>query len=303
MTVTVRRGALPPASVAAIEALAARVAARDGVAALGEATMLALTAGAASTVHLLVGEPPLGYAQVDLAGSPPVVEIAVDPPARRRGLGRALLVAAAELAPGGAVWAHGDLPAARALAASAGLVPTRRLAVLAREVGPADVLPDPPPGVTLAPFRPGRDEAAWLAVNAAAFADHPEQGRLTAEDLARRTAQPWFDTEDLVLARRDGEVVGSVWVKVEDPASGAGELYVLGIAPAAQGTGLGAALTRVALARVAGRGLHRCLLYVDADDARAVGVYTRAGFAEVSRHVQYGPLGTRGAAADDTMTP
>ncbi len=302
MPVTVTPSLLP-AQVDAVRALLARTTAHDGVAALGEATVLALTADGGSTVHLLVGDPPLGYAQIDPTGPTPVVEIAVDPPARRRGLGRALLDAAADLTPGGAVWAHGDLPAARALAASAGLAPGRRLAVLARAVGPADVMPDPPPGVTFAPFRTGRDEAAWLAANAAAFADHPEQGRLTAADLARRTEQAWFDPADLVLARRGGVVVGSVWVKVEDPASGDGELYVLGVAPAAQGSGLGTALTRVALARVAARGLRRCLLYVDADDARAVGVYTRAGFAEAARHVQYGPLGTRRAPADVTMTP
>lgn len=302
MTVTVLTGALAPDRARAVEALADRVAAHDGVAALGEATLLALGVEGAGA-HLLAGDPPVGYARVAGSGATPGVELAVDPAHRRRGLGRALLDAAARLAPGGAVWAHGDLPAARALAASAGLAPTRRLAVLAREVGPADVEPEPPPGVALGPFRPGRDEAAWLAANAAAFADHPEQGRLTADDLARRTALPWFDPADLVLARRDGEVVGSVWVKVEDPASGDGELYVLGVTPAAQGSGLGGVLTRVALARVAQRGLRRCLLYVDADDARAVHVYHRAGFSEIARHVQYGPLGTPGPPAGDTMAP
>ena len=300
MRITEVRGPLADGQAEAVAGLAARAAEHDSVAPLGEATLLALTRPGDSIAHLAAGE--AGYAQVDLAATPVSAEIVVDPLARRRGVGRALLDAVAGLAPGGAVWAHGDLPAARALAASAGLRPVRSLAVLGREVGPEDVMPPPPPGVTFTAFRPGLDEDAWLAANAAAFADHPEQGRLTAADLDRRTTQPWFDPADLVLARRDGQVVGSVWVKVEDAATGDGELYVLGVTPGAQGSGLGTALIRVALARVARRGLRRCLLYVDADDPRAVAVYERVGFAEVARHVQYGPLVSREAPADVTMT-
>ena len=44
--------------------------------------------------------------------------------------------------------------------------------------------PVPVPGVQIRTFVPGRDEEAWLAVNAAAFVHHPEQGRITLDDLA-----------------------------------------------------------------------------------------------------------------------
>lgn len=280
MDVTPARSLLPE-QVRAVLALADRAEAHDGVAPLGEAARLALT-HPGPAVHLLTGS---GYAQLDPGTAS--AELVVDPAARRRGRGRALLDAVLDRAPDAAVWAHGDLPAARALAASAGLVEVRRLAVLARPVGPDDVAPPTPAGLVLAPLRPGRDERAWLAVNAAAFADHPEQGRITAADLAERMAQPWFDPEDLLLAWRDGELAGSVWVKVEDPASGDGELYVVGVAPEAQGTGLGSWLTRVALARVAAHGARRCVLYVDQADRRALGVYERAGFSPLRHHVQY----------------
>ena len=61
-----------------------------------------------------------------------------------------------------------------------------------------------PAGVTIRTFRPGQDEAAWLAVNAAAFANHPEQGAVTAADLAERMAEPWFDPDGFFVAERDG---------------------------------------------------------------------------------------------------
>ena len=60
-----------------------------------------------------------------------------------------------------------------------------------------------PAGIEIRTFRPGTaDEHDWLRVNAEAFADHPEQGRFTAEDLAARMAEPWFDPEGFFVAYR-----------------------------------------------------------------------------------------------------
>ena len=76
------------------------------------------------------------------------------------------------------MWAHGDLPAARALAARAGFARIRSLWTMHRPL--ADLLPDPafPPGVTLRTFSVGADEAAWLDLNRRAFAQPPGAGRL-----------------------------------------------------------------------------------------------------------------------------
>ena len=114
------------------------------------------------------------------------------------------------------------------------------------------------------PFRPGRDEDAWLRVNARAFATHPEQGSWTADDLRLREAEPWFDPDGFLLAWRGdpddgGVLLGFHWTKVHPPGDvgdeAVGEVYVLGVDPGAQGLRLGRALTDLGLAHLRGRGL------------------------------------------------
>src|SRR4029453_2889278 len=93
------------------------------------------------------------------------------------------------------LWAHGDHPAARALAASMGFEEVPRLVQPRRPpTGPPTPV-DLPPGVLLRTFRPGADDDAWLALNALAFRHHPEQGKWTHADLRARMAESWFDAE------------------------------------------------------------------------------------------------------------
>jgi mycothiol synthase len=228
-----------------------------------------------------------GYARFD-GGT---AELVVHPTFRRRGIGSALLSRLEALAGPAAlsVWAHGDLPAARALAERRGYRRARVLLQMRRDLG--DVDPDPrpalPEGVTVRPFRPGRDEEAWLRVNARAFATHPEQGSWTAEDLRLREQEAWFDPDGFLLAWRGdpdggGVLLGSHWTKVH-PAGDVGdepvgEVYVLGIDPDAQGLRLGRALTDLGLAHLRGRGLREVLLYTEEDNAAAVRLYEGRGF-------------------------
>lgn len=276
-----------------------RAAVADGFAAVNEAGRLALAGGGAGRHHLLTGPSgaPTGYAAVDLAGGPLLsAELVVDPAARRHGLGRGLLDSVRRLteatAPGSvvAVWAHHDTPAARLLARSAGLVESRVLLLLGRDLATGPPLPAAPlPGaVRLAAFRPGVDDDAWVAVNAAAFAGHPEQGRWTVADLRARQSESWFDPAGFLLAWYGDRLVGFDWTKVEARDDAAtGEIYVLGVAPDAGVHGLGTALGVAGLAYLRGRGVGRVELYVEADNERALGVYHRLGFAECSRDVQW----------------
>jgi mycothiol synthase len=287
------------ADVPAVLALAERAERVDRVAPLDEATLLALHDGTDAR-HLTVhdGQRLVAYAQVRPDGAVRVAELVVHPDYRRRGIGTGLLRAAqadgdpdqpddpAQAAPDGPVevWAHGDLPAARGLAAKVGARPVRALWLLGRDLADRPAPPTPPPGVRLRPFRVGADEAAWLAVNRRAFVDHPEQGRTTLADLLVREREPWFDPDGLILAvTDDGTLLGSVWTKV----AGVGEIYVLGVDPAAQGLGLGRVLTDAGLDHLAGRGLSRVVLFVESDNAPALATYRTAGFVREAVHTRY----------------
>jgi mycothiol synthase len=225
----------------------------------------------------------------DLSG-----ELVIHPDHRRLGYGSVLLSHLISRAEGRGlrVWAHGDLSAAAALARSARMPRVRALwqmrmpASLAPEDAPAM-----PAGVTLRTFRPGSDEADWLAVNRRAFAHHPEQGKWTMDDLLVREAEPWFDPAGFFLAERDGRLIGFHWTKVH-PDGGAdggpiGEVYVVGIDPDQQGGGLGRALTMAGLAHLRRRGLTEIMLYVDEDNTAAVKMYTRLGFTRWSTDAMY----------------
>jgi mycothiol synthase len=204
------------------------------------------------------------------------LDLVVSPQSRNKGVGGALLEAVSE-GPLTA-WSHSDHPAAAALAASHGFARVRELWRMRRPGGPVESVQPPVP---IRAFRAG-DEQVFLAVNAAAFADHPEQGSLTLEGLRERMAEPWFDPDGFFLAERDGEVVGFHWTKVHP--DGTGEVYVIGIAPEAQGLGLGRALVTAGLAHLQPRDV---LLYVEGVNAGAIGLYESLGFDHVGTDVQY----------------
>jgi mycothiol synthase len=242
----------------------------------------------------------VGYARFESRGDEAEGELVVHPEFRRRGFGAALLDRLVELAGPAAlnVWAHGDLPGSAGLLASRGFERARVLLQMRRDLAGVDPDPRPalPEDVHVRAFRPGRDEAAWLRVNARAFATHPEQGSWTADDLRLREKAPWFDAAGFLLAWRGdpadgGVLLGSHWTKVHPPGDVAGgpvgEVYVLGIDPDAQGLRLGTALTDLGLAHLRGRGLAEVLLYVEEENAAAVRLYEGRGFHRFSVDVSW----------------
>jgi mycothiol synthase len=267
--------------------------AADGVDPLDEATYLRLRHHGLtdSALWLTDGGFALvrrGHAHDDGSHVPASLDLVVTPAARRTGHGRALAIAALRgLDDEVFAWSHGDHPGATVLAGHHGFERVRELLVLER---PASGQPVRTRGTTgaqsaeIRAFRPG-DEAELLRVNAAAFADHPEQGAMGPENLAERMAESWFDPAGLIVADTGDRLAGFHWTKVHP--DGEGEVYVLAVDPAAQGTGLGGALTRAGLAHLEDAGCSVLHLYVEATNGPALALYRGLGFTDRRRHVQY----------------
>ncbi|WP_405167449.1 mycothiol synthase [Nocardia sp. NBC_01499] len=285
-------------AAADVRQLLERAAGADGVAPVSEQAVLSLSAGDDPAVRHLIAvrdEVITGYANLVPAHGehPAMAEIAVDPPARGQGIGTELVSAAlAEGGPGTRIWAHGNLPAAKAVAGRLGLATARELWQMRRPLATPELPEIAARGrVTIRTYAGPSDDAELLRVNNAAFDWHPEQGGWTERDLKARRAEPWFDPKGLFLATDTAEpsrVLGFHWTKVhydENPA--VGEVYVVGIDPAAQGRGLGRLLTLVGLHYLRDRDLGEVLLYTEADNTAAVHTYTRLGFAPAHIDVAY----------------
>jgi mycothiol synthase len=219
-------------------------------------------------------------------------EFVVHPDARGRGIGTRLLETLLGSTPDRMLfWAHGDHPAARALAAGHGLTPMRELLHLTGPVPEREVS-----GLAaISAFRVGVDEDEWVALNHRTFAHHAEQGSVTRADLEQLESEAWFRADDFLILRDGatgdgGAMIGYCWVKIEPDAQendGSGEIYVLGVSPDRQGEKLGGLLLEAGLARMRVRGIHKADLYVEGDNASALSLYRSRGFTQDSIDIQY----------------
>lgn len=235
-------------------------------------------AGYAAVLHFRDGYPAMG-------------EAVVGPEYRNVGMGGSLV--AWILSTGGPdarVWAHGDLPAARAVANRLGLVVLRELLQLRRPLDDAIAAPTVPGDVLIRTYTDA-DRGELLRVNNAAFSWHPEQGGWTDRQIDERAAEPWFDPEGIFLAveaDRPEHVLGFHWTKMHPEHPGLGEVYVVAVDPEARGRRLGGILTTVGMRHLRERGAHTVMLYVEADNERAVRTYDKVGFRRFHADVAYG---------------
>jgi len=291
----ITRAELTAGRVSEVLALVEAARLADGVAPLSEHGMLHVRYDSASqtaaedfiaTVDGVIA----GYAYLD---PPPdqagemTGELVVHPERRQQGLGRALTGELAAAADGHVLrlWAHGDLPAAAALARATGFDRFRALWQMRRSLREPLDQPVLPAGRTLRTFVPGRDEDDWLSLNGRAFAKHPEQGGWTRHDLELREQEPWFDPAGFFIAERDGQMAGFHWTKVHGPDLG--EVYVVGVDPAEQGSGLGRALTLAGLRHLQDLGVAQAMLYVDEDNVPAIRMYEALGFTRARVDAMY----------------
>lgn len=270
--------ALDDAQRAEIRALARTVEQRDGQPPLSDQALTQLSSSEARHVLAIDADRVVGYAQLEGAGAElfAAAPDSLDP----------LLAATEADAPADLlVWSHGTRSTLAATLDGHGYRRARVLHQLRRPLTePVDVAPAAA-GVDIRAFVPGQDEDAWLRVNAAAFAHHPEQGGWTRADLEARESESWFDPAGFLLAQREGAVIGFHWTKLH--GAGVGEVYVLGVDPSAQGLGLGATLLTRGLAYLADQGCRLVLLYVDESNDTAMRLYLKSGFETYDTDVQW----------------
>ena len=294
-------GTLDAQQTAEVMRLVDAVTEEDGVRPLDEHVMLHLRYGGeapARNLLLHVGDELAGYAHLDPTDpvEGPSAEVAVAPPHRGRGNGRALVGELLKQSPDGRLrlWAHGNHPVASKLAASMGFERIRSLWQMRRSLYASLPKPELPDHVRVRAFVPGHDEAAWVRLNARAFAEHPEQGTWTVDDLRTREQEPWFDPEGFFLAEASEGLLGFHWTKVHGGNGqdghgheAIGEVYVVGVDPAGRGLGLGRALTLVGLDHLRARGLTQAMLYVEEDNEAAISLYTSLGFTHWDTDVMF----------------
>ena len=149
-------------------------------------------------------------------------------------------------------------------------------------------------------FIPDLDNQAFLLLNNKVFANYPDQGGWSEDDLKVRLNEEWFDEKGFFVAEDKGELIGFCWTKIhgahthshngEDDDHGhdaLGEIYVLAVNPDYKGQGVGRDLTITGLNYLKYQGLNNVMLYVGVENKPAFNLYKSLGFNEFGSDVMY----------------
>lgn len=276
-----------------IQDLLAACADIDGLNPFSEHTILHMQYGNESHVQhfsCLAGDQLVGYAHVDFGDMVLGnlifginIEVAVLPDYRRHGVGKKLIEKILQTHSTRPIrlWAHGLNTGSASLAVSCGFKQVRTLWQMRRSLItqiPQAKLPDE---LNIRNFDSESDFETLLACNQVAFANHPEQGQWTKSNLQQRMSESWFDPNGLKVATHNDEIVAYSWMKVDEANAGSklGEIYVVGVNPAWQKHGLGRFLTLEGLRYLRSLNLNTALLYVDAENEKAISLYQSLGFS------------------------
>jgi mycothiol synthase len=92
-------------------------------------------------------------------------------------------------------------------------------------------------------------------------------------------AEPWFDPEGFRLHHEGTELGAFCWTKIHNDTEPAiGEIYVIAANPSMSGRGLGRRMAISGLHYIEQQAITEAMLYVDADNASALAMYTALGF-------------------------
>ena len=275
----------------------------DGTPPIAEHVLLHLRHGGdKSDSHIVFeeGNQVIAYAHLDttdlVAG--PSVEAVVHPNHRSNGLGALILKEAIKVCGDKTrIWSHGDLPAAKAIAASLKFERLWSNLLMSKSLGDIQPVTSKYPIRT---FMPDLDNQAFLSLNNKVFANYPDQGGWSEDDLRVRLNETWFDQKGFFVVEDKGELIGFCWTKIhgahthshsdQDDDHGhdaLGEIYVLAVNPDYKGQGVGRDLTITGLNYLKYQGLNNVMLYVGVENKPAFNLYKSLGFNEFGSDVMY----------------
>jgi mycothiol synthase len=274
----------------------------DGTPPIAEHVLLHLRHGGdKSDSHIVIEEnnQVIAYAHLDttdlVAG--PSVEGVVHPNYRGKGLGSLILKEAIKACGDKTrIWSHGDLPAAKAIAASLNLERLWSNLLMSKPLGEIQPVTSKYPIRT---FIPDFDNQPFLSLNNKVFANYLDQGGWSEDDLKVRLNESWFDEKGFFVAENKGELIGFCWTKIhgththshngqDDHGHDAlGEIYVLAVNHDYKGQGVGRDLTITGLNYLKYQGLNNVMLYVGVENKPAFNLYKSLGFNEFGSDVMY----------------
>jgi len=239
-----------------------------------------------------LGDEPVGFGFAfvlpSAAGDWSVVRVAVRPPFRRRGIGRALADAVVEAVKqlpdlphlvelGSSAWTPS--PDAEGFAASLGYRTDRMFWLMER---PRGAVPEPrwPDRIRTRVFD-GSPETLkdWNAVYNDSFSEHYHFVPSSLDDARAIAAGPGFRADGVLLAYRDERCVGFCRCELHEKR---GEIGTIGVAHGARGIGIGRALLRWGVRWVEAATPLPVTLTVDGENESALRLYRQEGF-EVTR--------------------
>ena len=277
----------------------------DGAPPIAEHVLLHLRHGGDKSDSHIVFESDdqvIAYAHLDttdlVAG--PSVEAVVHPNHRGKGLGSLILNEAIKVCGDKTrIWSHGDLPSAKAIAKSLKLERIWSNLLMSKSLGDTQPVTSK---YLIRTFIPDFDNQAFLSLNNKVFANYPDQGGWSENDLKVRLNEAWFAKDGFFVAEEKGELIGFCWTKIhgahthshngEDDDHGhdnLGEIYVLAVNPDYKGQGVGRDLTITGLNYLKYQGLNNVMLYVGVENIPAFNLYQSIGFREFSSDVMYRP--------------
>lgn len=237
-----------PKTVAAAEEILRHAESADGFAALSEQFVAGLTDPRVGHQHVLVfnGDELVGLAGLEESAGEISAELVIAPGHRRQGYGTCLYEHLAEAVDKQGkklqAWAHGQLPAAQAIAEKHGLAIVRHLLVMSvtgQALEKAGQPGEGPGGYVAKNYRESVEafgtehvEESWIAANNQAFSWHPEQGGWDRDRLHRSMEAEWYDPQDVIFLWDVG-AAGSSAAAAGSSAAGGGSSAGAADAPGA----------------------------------------------------------------------